>query len=122
MSARDDLLEDLERVCAELWMSENHALFPFGSHVTGLARPDSDLDLVIVFPDWEVDQIGSTVRDTLVIPRLRQLRNRLERRGFQVTNFIINARVPIVSFQCPKRWLSCDVSLQQPLFFYLESC
>ena len=43
------------RYCAELDRMGVHAekVLLYGSQATGAARPDSDIDLIVISPDWE---------------------------------------------------------------------
>lgn len=95
-------------------------LEPFGSFVTGLGLPGtevggrSDLDVVLLFHGCKADSWEhKEVRTQTVSPTINKLGAWLPRQpGIVVKNVIRHARVPIVMFDTQN--LSVDVSVQQP--------
>jgi len=95
-------------------------LEPFGSFVTGLGLPGtevggrSDLDVVLLFHGCKADSWEhKEVRTQTVSPTINKLGAWFGRQpGVTVKNVIRHARVPIVMFETKD--LSVDVSVQQP--------
>jgi non-canonical poly(A) RNA polymerase PAPD5/7 len=105
---RQEVVEEVKSVCQQLWpraYGESVKVDIFGSFLTGLCLPKSDVDIVI---------FGAIAKSGSKTAPLFSLAKELKRRGVvQYLEVIDKARVPIVKFT-HKNGTHADVCFDQP--------
>ena len=114
-ATRHSALHDLQSCVALLWPHASVQLF--GSQATGLALPNSDVDVVVLgeHPASSEQQqpgggFGICARHR-VCRALYQLSYHLKRHGVVHSTSVINAKVPICKCTLSRSGLECDLSL-----------
>ena len=104
MLRRRALVTELKQIVKDLWGSDGVRLEVFGSTLTGLALPTSDVDMVV----FDAPHAGS-------VRPLRELAKELKRRKLvSYIEVIGKARVPIIKLHHIKSDLDADICFDQP--------
>lgn len=107
-AARAAATERLSLVVSGLWPEEEATVQPFGSFFTGLFLPSSDIDLVVVLKDPEMDSTDASGA------ALRKLARAISKAGIstpRTLKVISRARVPIIKYTDAITSYPVDVSI-----------
>lgn len=83
-------------------------VLPFGSYATGLNLPTGDLDLVLVEPVWDRDDIEPAGKNQMRTA-LNKYSGLMRNSTFDTVNIIRHSRVPLIKFK--ERTTGIDVDL-----------
>ncbi|KAG5599379.1 hypothetical protein H5410_030749, partial [Solanum commersonii] len=107
-SMRFQLIHELRAVVESIEILRGATVEPFGSFVSNLFTRWGDLDISIELPNGShISAAGKKYKLSLLGDVLKALR---AKGGCRKLQFITNARVPILKFQCNYN-ISCDISI-----------
>ncbi|KIW08033.1 uncharacterized protein PV09_00977 [Verruconis gallopava] len=104
---RQDLVDRLQRALQSSFRGAQ--VHPFGSYGQGIFLPTSDMDLVLLSPEFQRTGYPSFNKSTLY--RIRNLLTRSRISSEQNITVIARAKVPIIKFVDTLTGLNCDLSL-----------
>jgi len=104
---RNKICEFIETITLDIWPDAR--LHAFGSFTTQLYLPTSDIDLVILVPEKDMDTL------TLLELLLDQIKKTMNLEFYEIRN---SSRVPIINFTESKTGIQVDISINKPKGIY----
>ncbi|KAA8534175.1 hypothetical protein F0562_031632 [Nyssa sinensis] len=108
-STRFHIIEELQNVVQSVESLRGATVEPYGSFVSNLFTRWGDLYISIELPNGSyIPSAGRKRKQTLLGDVLKALRRT---GGYRKLQFIANAKVPILKFECNHQNISCDISI-----------